>query len=172
MGWSFCSFNICGPSTLLQIKESKKIMLSKYVGCFEGRGQLCVHLCQSMSMTNRLSYSSTHTLPVATRRAVTTQYRCPQVRLQRGHRVCDESFGSRFSFEVFYNQLKRKHFSLKKNRQKRLLFLKRTNFKSWEIKIWSLKFFKWMGTGSINSKRDRVLLDWKIKLDIGELEAL
>lgn len=55
MDWSFHSFNLCGPSVLLKIKESKrKTMLSKCVNCFGGHGQLLVPLCQSISTINRL----------------------------------------------------------------------------------------------------------------------
>lgn len=84
-----------------------------------------------------------------------------------------KALGQGFHLRVFYNQLKSKHFSFKKKKQaEEITILKRTNYKSWEIKTQLSKFFKWMGAGSVPSRLDRVLLDRKIKLDIGALEAL
>ena len=53
------------------------------------------------------------------------------------------------------------------------LILKRIHSKSWKIKTWPRTIvLKWTDSGAMNSRLDRVQLNWWTQLDIDELEAL
>lgn len=125
MDWSFHSFNLCGPSVLLKIKESKrKTMLSKCVNCFGGHGKLLVPLCQSISTINRLILWCPYPACGYQKGSNNVIWMSPSQAIERTQGSVMKALGQGFHSRVFCNQLKSKHFSLKKKSRRDNYFKK------------------------------------------------
>lgn len=119
MDWRFHSFNLCGPNTLLKIKESKrKTMTSKCVSSLVAMNNSLYPFAKILVWLID-PYTGVYPACGNQNSSDNVVWMSPcrdDPRLWEDTRVCDEGFGSRFSFDVFWNQLKSKHFSLKKSR--------------------------------------------------------